>query len=160
MKIWKTRDFQQFGSETNSVNLYSCQHTFFLAPLKTNSRNRVSPVPRSYSNPQPFPLEYAGPVAHRMMCGVSPSPMNRENKEGCGCSPCKTVLLAQWGRRQKLLWKHSVFAVWSFVVPAARRESRLGFLNANHPHRSRCQRWKAKLLRGGPSLALLLIFFL
>lgn len=64
------------------------------------------------------------------------------------------------GRRQKLLWKHSVFAVWSFVIPAARRESRLGFWHASHPDRSRCQRWKAKLLGGGPSLALLLIFFL
>lgn len=86
-----------------------------LAAQKPNSRSQISPVP------QAFPLEYSGPVSDRMMCGVSVSPMNRENKEGRGCSLCKTFLLAQWGGRQKLLWKHSVLAVWSFVIPAAKR---------------------------------------
>lgn len=78
--------------------LTSAHASHLLAPQKQDSKSQIVPVLHFYSSPQPFPLEYAGPVVDRMMCGVSVSLMNRENKEGCGCYTMPNITVGTMGR--------------------------------------------------------------
>lgn len=142
--------------------LTSAHASHLLAPLKQDSRSQIVPVLHFYSSPQPFPLEYAGPVVDRMMCGVSVSLMNRENKEGCGCYTMPNITVGTMGREAEASMETQCVCSMVICNPSCyegERESRLGFRRASRPDRSPCQRWKAKLLRGGHILILFEVYF-
>lgn len=109
-QTWNSLDLQL----TAFASTYSGH---FLVPLKPNSQSLTSNAALSL-----FLWKVQGGLQWCFLLQ-----WKEEARKAVGAHYAKALPLAQCNRSQKLLWKHSVFAVWSFVIPAAKREHRPGF---------------------------------